>query len=246
MKKIVAAIAVAFILLVLIFVKIGGSFDRQFWLTFVPGLMENLAVLALAVLVLDRIFSRERYDKLEQTNASRSKFVFFLSNQLAYVILKHLALATDADLENDSELNFGFAYNKLRATNLPAVFYEKLIATDDRRTFVACFTKLLTDRWTNISKALESIYPRPHPVVDQLLEQLNRSSGSLYTFGEMFGMIAQVNAKGSVKEQLKPEHVDVIIAIAYESIGRELHNIQTGILELAERAKNNCLFLPLE
>ena len=77
MKKVSAFILVGFIVVAVAFIIVGGSFDRQFWITFLAGLMENLTILALAVFVIESIFKRERWNKLEQTNAKQSQWIYF-------------------------------------------------------------------------------------------------------------------------------------------------------------------------
>src|SRR5208283_453987 len=123
MRNVIAALVVSFIVLVCIFVGIGGSFDRQFWLAFLPGLMENLVILSVAVLIFDSIFKKERIDKLEQTNERQSRFVLLLNNRLAFKILEYLALATTEEVGKDSALDFEFALDRLRTINLANVFY---------------------------------------------------------------------------------------------------------------------------
>jgi len=129
------AIFVVFIALAFTFYALGGSFGRRFWLDFLPGLMANLVVLALAVLVIDSIFKKERLEKLEQTNVSQSRMVQFFKNRFAYLLLEHLALATKAEVHNDPNLNFEFARDSLGETDLATVFYNKLMAAENREAF---------------------------------------------------------------------------------------------------------------
>jgi len=101
MKKAFAAVCVAFVVLTGAFLAVGGSIDRPFWLVFLPGLIANLIILAIAIFVIDRIFKRERLDKVEQTNVAQSKFVLLLSNRFAYLLLEYLSIATKEEVGQD-------------------------------------------------------------------------------------------------------------------------------------------------
>lgn len=57
------------------------------------------------ILVIENIFKRERSEKLAQTNAAQSRFVFFLSNRLALRLLEYLGLKADEiNHNNDPEV----------------------------------------------------------------------------------------------------------------------------------------------
>jgi hypothetical protein len=245
-KKVFAAVLIGFVVLAVIFLSIGGSFDKQFWLNFLPGLMENLAILALALFVIDSIFKKERLDKLEQTNASQSRFVLFCSNRLAFLLLEHLALATKEESQKDPSLNFEFALNKFRDTPLAVVFHEKLMQSEHKEDFVDSFEKLLSDQAKGISQALDVIYPRPDPAIRQIEEKMNFSTGSLRALKMLISAFKATNAQLGANEQLKPEHLNILIEIGYQQIGSALENIQGAIIHLSDRAKNNKLFIFLD
>jgi len=246
MKKAFTAIVIGFIAFILVFAEIGGSFGRQFWLGFLPGLMENLAVLALAVLVINSIFREERLGKLKQTNASQSKFVLLLNDRLAYLLLEYLALATKDEARNDPKLNFEFARDRFRDADLATIFYNKLMETENREAFADRFARILSRETEGISKALDNIYPRPDPTIKEIVDQMMHSIGALEAFKALFGVFKAANARVSADEQLKPEHLDLLTKIAYEQIGSELQNIQRTIIRLSDEAKANKLFICLD
>lgn len=243
MKKALAAISIGFIVLTVAFVIAGGSFDRQFWLAFLPGLMGNLAILAVAIFVIDRIFKKERLDKLEQTNAQQSKFVLLLSNRLAFLLLEHLALATKDEAGKDAALNFEFAHDRIRDNDLAAVFYEKLTKAQNKEAFVEGFAKILSRETEGISKALDKIYPQPDPTIKRIADQMNFSIGSLEALKGLLGAFKAANAQVGPGQQLKPEHLDLLIKVVYPQIALELRNIRSAIIQLSERAKANKLFI---
>lgn len=248
MRKVVGAIAICFAALTIIFMLIGGSFGRQFWLASLPGLMQNLAILAVAVLVIDRIFRKERLDKLERTNAEQSQFVLFLCNRLAYLLLKYLGLAREDEVEIGKALalTFEFAQSKMQNTDLAKVFYERLMQAEDKEALVGGFEKTLKSQTEGISKALDDIYPRPDPSLKRITGQMSFSAGSLEAFKGLFEAFKAANAQVGENEQLKPEHLDLLIKIAYSRIGLELQNIKSAIVQLSERAKANKLFFSLD
>src|SRR3954465_2872408 len=99
MKKISSVIVSAIIALVIVYKVICGAFDGAFWIAFVPGLLTNLIVLLVGVLIVDRILQKDRWARLEQVNASQSKFVFFIANRMAYWLLEYLGLARKAEID---------------------------------------------------------------------------------------------------------------------------------------------------
>jgi hypothetical protein len=246
MKKVSASIFAAFILFTGVFIYIGGTFDRQFWLAFLPGLMENLVILAVAVLIIDSIFKKERSGKLEQTNARQSQFVFFLCTRLAYLLLENLALATMEEVGKDKALNCEFALERFRLADLTAVFYRKLMEAQDKEALAEGFEKILMRETEGISKALDNIYPRPDPTIKQVADQMQFSIGSLGALKGMIGAFKAANAQVGADGQLKPEHLDLLIKIAYGRVGLELENIHKSIVTLSDSAKANKLFISLD
>ena len=141
MKNIFAAIFVGFLVIGLVFLGIGGSFDLKFWLSFLPGLMENLVALAGAVFIIDRIRGNQRLAKLEQTNAGQARFVLFMNNRFAFHLLEHLGLATKDEFHKDAGLTFEFAHDRLKNINLADTFYRKLMESKNKEDFTAGFEK---------------------------------------------------------------------------------------------------------
>jgi hypothetical protein len=245
-KNVFIAIFVAFIVLVVSFVGIGGSFERQFWLAFLPGLMENLAALAVAVFVIERIFRSERVDKLKQTNERQSRFVEFLVNRLAFRILKHLALATDQDMQNDSKMNFDFAFVMFQKADVPTIFYEKFMASETKEDFAGGFSRILAEGTETISKALDAVYPRPDPGLKQNDEQMNFAAGSLEALKALISAFGAANAEVKAGEQMKPEHLDLLIKMMYGSVRLQLLTIQRLIIHIRDKAQANELFFALD
>jgi hypothetical protein len=246
MNNVVAAIAIGFIMLALVFVGIGGSFDRNFWLSFLPGLMENLAALAVAVLLIDSIFKRERLAKLGQTNAGQSRFVLFLNNRFAYHLLEHLELANEEEFHKDAELNFEFARDRFKNANLAEIFYQKLMESKNKEDFVDGFEKILSRETEGISKALEKLYPRPDPTIKQNVDDMNFSIGAVGVLKTLIASFRGANEQVDEDKQMMPEHLDLLIKIAYGHIAIELQKIQNAIVQLSEKAEGNELFMSLD
>ena len=246
MKKVIAVIATAFTLLAAVFTAIGGGFDRQFWLAFLPGLMGNLVILAVAVFLIDSIFKRERLDKLARTNAGQSRFVLFNANRLAYKILEYLELATMEEAHKDPELNLEFANEKLKDTDLAGVFYEKFMRAQDREAFVEGFEKILNAETEALSKGLDKIYPRPDPTIKHVLDQTAFSIGSVSFLKTLLESFKTTNAQVGPREQLQGDKLDLLIRVVYGKIGLELKKIQIAILLLSEKAKANELFMSFD
>jgi len=246
MKSVIVALLVSFIVLILIFVCIGGNFDRQFWLAFLPGLMENLLILAVGVLILDMILKHERLDKLERTNERQSRFVLLINNRLAFKILQYLRLATTEEVDKDPEYDFSFALGRLKTIDLEKVFYEKLMNSDKREDFVAEFEKMLRKETAGISKALDDVYPRPDPELKLSEDAMVSSIAAVGALLMIIRSFREANAQVEEKGQLKPEQQDLLIEIAYDRIGQEIQRIRDITVNLSEKAAANRLFLSFE
>jgi hypothetical protein len=246
MRNIFAAMFIVFLLVALVFRAIGGSFDTNFWLSFLPGLMENLVALAAAVFIIDRIRENQRLTKLEQTNAAEAQGVLFLSNRLAFQLLEHLALASKEEFGKDPEMNFGFALDRFKGINLAELFYKNLMESNNREKFTEDFEKTLSDGTESISKALDSVYPRPDPTIKQDAVGMNSSAGFLSGLKFLITSFRTVNEQLDASKQMKPEHLDLLIKIGYPPIGSGLQDTQKVIVKLSEKAKNNQLFVSFD
>jgi hypothetical protein len=232
------------LLAIVAFVAIGGSFDKTFWLNFLPGLMENLAALAVAILVIERILAKGRFDKLAQANATQSKFIFLLSNRLAYLLLNFLGLANQNEISNDAELNFQFAYDRLKGVDLATTFYAKLVKSEDKQTFIEGFVKILREQHEGIWKAFDKIYPRPDPNLKSMHSSFG--IGMVDALAIIPKSYKDANQEVREEDRLKPEHLDLLIKIGYPPIRQELQNIQEAIIELSEKASENKLFISFD
>lgn len=232
------------LLAIVAFVAIGGSFDKTFWLNFLPGLMENLGALAVAILVIERILAKGRFDKLAQANATQSKFIFLLSNRLAYLLLNFLGLANQNEISNDAELNFQFAYDRLKGVDLATTFYDKLVKSEDKQTFIEGFVKILREQHEGIWKALDKIYPRPDPNLKSMHSSFG--IGMVDALAIIPKSYKDANQEVREEDRLKPEHLDLLIKIGYPPILQELQNIQEAIIELSEKASENKLFISFD
>jgi hypothetical protein len=247
MKKVSLAILAAFVGLAVAYRVLGGWFDRKFWLEFLPGLMANLLILALGVLVIDNIFSKERLRKLKQTNAGQSRFVIFLASRLAYLLLEHLGLATKEDVqESGPELPFGFALGRLREADLAGQFHNQLMQSGNREAFAGRLAEIVTEQSKGISKSLEAIYPRPDPAATGIADQMNEAAGALSVFQECLGIINTVNSEVAPNDRFKPDQIDLLTDLAFRSIGPKLRHLQHCIDGLSKKAAANELFVQLD
>jgi len=246
MRNIFAAMFIVFLLVALVFRGIGGSFDINYWLSFLPGLMENLVALAAAVFIIDRIRESQRLEKLKLTNVVQSQGILFLSNRFAFHLLEQLGLATKEEFGKDSEMNFEFALDRFKSIDLGEVFYKNLMESKNREKFAEDFEKTLSRDTDNISKALGRVYLRPDPTIEQDVLDMNSSAGFLAALKSLIEAFRKANEQIGVDEQIKPEHLDLLIKIGYPPIRRELLNTQRAIIELSEKATNNELFVSFD
>ena len=246
MKIVSLALLDVCLLLAIIFEVVGGSFTEQkFWLSFLPSLLANIATLAVAVLVIDNLYARQRSSMLGQANVSQSQFLFFLSNRLAFSLLEYLGLATFDESRNDPDLNFAFAHSRLKDIDLAERFYTKLMETKNKQDFVDGFEKILSRETGPISKALDTIYPRPDSTLKQKISHMSYSIGNLGALTTMLSSVERVNAQVKKEEQLTSERVNLLIKIAYQSTRVELETTQNAIVQLSDKAKANKLFMEL-
>jgi hypothetical protein len=245
MNKAAAYIVGAFFVLIAVYVCIGGEFNRQFWLSFLPGVMENLVILAIAVLVIDSISKKQNLAKLEQTNARPSRAILSFSNKLAYLLLEYLALATREEVHSHKAPNFQFAIERLRLTDLGAVFHGQLMNAEDKAVFAEGFERILIEQTEGVANSLKEIYPRPDPGVVQGVEQMQFGIGSVMVLKDVLGAFKTVNAQAGIQDQLNPEQLDLITEIGYRQVGLQLNNMRDFIVSLSDRAKANRLFISL-
>ena len=160
--------------------------------------------------------------------------------------MEYFALATSDEFRRDPELDFEFARERMRGINLAEIFYKKLMETQDREVFVGGFETILSRATSGILKALDEIYPRPNPTIKQVVDKMNYSVGSLMALEQLLGAFNSTNAQLDVDKQFKPEHLEVLLRVAYGHTGMELSNIQNALVQLSERAKANNLFISLD
>jgi hypothetical protein len=235
----------AFFVLIAVYIRIGGEFNRQFWLSFLPGVMENLVILAIAVLVIDSISKKQNLAKLQQTNARPSRAILSFSNKLAYLLLEYLALATREEVHSDKASNFQFAVERLRRTDLGAVFHGRLMDAADKALFAEGFEKILIEQTEGMVNSLKEIYPRPDPGILHGVEQMQFGIGSVMVLKDVLGAFKTVNAQAGVHDQLHPEQLDLITEIGYRQVGLQLNNMRDFIITLSDRARANRLFIAL-
>jgi hypothetical protein len=120
------------------------------------------------------------------------------------LLLEHLALATNEEVRQDPALNFEFAHNRIKNTDLAAVFYERLMKAENRETFIETFGEILRHETQGISKALDKIYPRPDPTIKEMVDEMSFSIGSLEALKGMFEAFQAANAQVGPENQLKP------------------------------------------
>jgi hypothetical protein len=221
MRKVSLAIFIAFVGLTIAYRMLGGWFDRKFWLEFLPGLIANLLILALGVLVIDSILSKERLGKLKLTNVSQSRFVLFLTCRLAYLILEQLGLATQEDVkQNDPNLDFEFARGRLRGIDLADVFRDQLMQAADRQAFAGRLAEIVTEQAQGISKSLKAIYPRPDPAVTGIAEHMNEAASTLAVFKDYVGMFAEVNAEVAPEGRFNQDQIDLLTRSHTATLGK--------------------------
>jgi hypothetical protein len=79
-------------------------------------------------------------------------------------------------------LNFEFALERFRLTDLAVAFYEKLMNVEDKEGFVGGFEEILSRETAGISKSLNDFYPRPDPAIVQSTDQMQSSGGMMVAF----------------------------------------------------------------
>jgi hypothetical protein len=143
-RTVVATITVTFIVLIVSYLSIGGAFDVAFWREGLPGLMENLAIAALAAFVFDRIIKKERQAKYKDANAKLSQFVLLSTNLFANALLEYFGLIIRSQTP-DAELDFEFAYDRLKAVDISDCFLSEVLKLrlEEKPAYIAKFADLL-------------------------------------------------------------------------------------------------------
>jgi hypothetical protein len=228
------------------FVLIGGRFDKLFWLQFLPGLMENLLVLALAIFVIDRIFHKERLSNLRQASGGQSRFVLLQCNLLAFKLLEYLGQLHRDNLPRDTEAMFSFAMEKMKSFNIAEHFYQLFMAASDRASFLDGLTKIMNDGQEGLSKAIEKIYPYPSPAVKVIMDELPYSIAMAGGMEMLLTASREANEQVRADQRLEPQQIDLLLKIAYGFSGAGIQKAQTNIIDLARMAEANELFIILD
>jgi hypothetical protein len=162
--------------------------------------------------------------------------------------LQHLELLADDAIPKHSELDFAFALEVIKRTNLAAVFYEKLMESHDKEAFLNGLVEILKPHTEGISKALDKIYPRPDPTLMQMAErQMNFAIGAIESLKFLVEAVKRTNAGLGNDQQFKPEHLDVLIKVSYHGLMSEaVQDIRNAIIQLADKANANELFFSLD
>jgi hypothetical protein len=162
------------------------------------------------------------------------------------LLLKYLGLCNENELLNDRDLDFDFALEHFKGVNLPAVFYKQLIDSEHKDTFVEGFETILRRETQGISKALETVYPRPDPDLIQDTDKIHFSNGILVALKGLVQAFKAANAQVGANDQMKPEHLKLLIDVAFGQVATELANIHGFVIKLSDSARANQLFISLD
>jgi hypothetical protein len=246
MKTVLIFVGTIFVGLGVAYVLTGGRFDAQFWQQFLPGLMENLLILALAILVIDRIFRKERLSSLRRANSGQSRFVLLQCNLLAFKMLAYLGHLSLENRPEDKELMFSFAMEKMNSVNVAESFYQSFMAAADRSAYLLGFTKILTDGADGLSKAVDKIYPYPSPTVKHIVEEIPRSVGMVDAIEMLLKASREANELVAANERLQPEQIDLLLKIGFVPSGTAIERVRHDLIQLAGLAEADDLFLVLD
>jgi len=241
---VVVTIIVAFIVLIVSYLSIGGAFDLAFWREALPGLMENLTIAALAAFVFDSIIKKQRQAKYKDANAKLSQFVLLQTNLFANALLEHLGLVNRSQTPN-ADLNFEFAYDRLKVVDISACFLAEVLKLrpEEKAAYITKFSDLLKTRIEPLVKSLEKVYPRPDASLTRDWEFADATVEATSMLPKAF---IEANAEVEAKDRLTPEQLNLLTRVGYPLADRALKSLQTGLIHLADRARNNDLFVSFD
>jgi hypothetical protein len=243
-RTVVVTIIVAFIVLIVAYLSIGGAFDLVFWREALPGLMENLAIAALAAFVFDSILKKQRQVKYKDANAKLSQSVLLQTNLFAYALLEYFGLVNRSQIPN-ADFNFEFAYDRLKAVDISACFLAEVLklSPEEKLAYIAKFAELLKKRIRPLIESLEKVYPRPDASLTRDWELADATIDATAMLPTAF---IEANAQLEAKSRLTPDQLNLLIEVGHPLADRVLKSLQTGLIHLADRARNNDLFVSFD
>jgi hypothetical protein len=243
-RNVVAIIVIAFIVLIVFYLSIGGAFDLGFWRQALPGLMENLAIAALAAFVFDSIIRHERQAKYKDANAKVSQLVLLVTNLFAHAILKYFGLLKEPERPAE-DLNFEYAYDQLKAADISGCFLRELLRLnpEEKVAYITKFADLLNTRIKPLIESLEKVYPRPDP---SLTYEWDSAVGTIEGSAMLPRAFIEANAGLGEKNRLTPDQLNLLVRLGHQLTDERLKGLLAGLISLADRARNNDLFVSFD
>jgi len=243
-RTVVATIIVAFIVLIVSYLSIGGAFDLAFWREALPGLMENLAIAALAAFIFDSIIKKQRQAKYKDANAKLSQSILLQTNLFANALLEYFGLVDRSQTPN-ADLNYEFAYDRLKTVDISACFLAEVLKLrpEEKPAYIEKFADLLKARIKPLVESLEKVYPRPDASLTRDWEFANATIEATSMLPNAF---IEANAEVEAKERLNADQLNLLIRIGHPLADRALKSLQTGLIHLADRARENDLFVSFD
>ena len=90
------------------------------------------------------------------------------------------------------------------------------MASENKEAFAEGFQKTVSGESSAISKALDRIYPSPDPTLKVSEDQMLSAAAAVGALVVLIRPFREANAQVDVKDQLKPEHLDLLIKIGYQ------------------------------
>jgi hypothetical protein len=243
-RTVVATITVAFVILIASYLAIGGAFDQSFWHEALPGLMENLAIAALAAFVFDSIIKKQRQTKYKDANAKLSQSVLLQANLFAYALLEYFGLIDQSQIPK-GDLNFECAYERLKSADISGRFLAEVLrlSPEEKPDYIAKFATLLETRTKPLVETLEKVYPRPDSALTRDWESVH---AAIEATSMLPKTVLEANMQVEAKDRLTSEQLNLVIKVGHPFADRKLKTLKAGLVQLSDRARKNDLFVSFD
>lgn len=151
----------------------------------------------------------------------------------------------DQSQASNPEVDYEFAYDQLKGADIAGCFLSEVLklAPEEKPAYIKEFAELLRKRITSLNKSLEKVYPRPDA---SLIHDWELADVTVEASAMLPSAFIEANTTLEQKDRLTPAQLNLLIEIGNPLAERALKSLQAGLINLADRARENELFVSFD
>jgi len=226
---------------------VGVNFNKEFWIDMVKNSIPSIFALFLTVFVIDFLYKKRQKEELIRLNKDKAETISFLSNRMAFYILKYLDLMNEKEVRLDIDNQFKNAISKLSSfkEGIDNIFLKKLIGSKDKQQFINHFIKIVEDEHKNIQKIVKEIYPHANLELQEALRNLGIEASVISkVLGIIIQGIREVQKRDIKKNSgsLTQQQMDMLIELVFVEMNSEIKNMADNIIRISNIAQKGHIF----